>query len=257
MKYNYSNLKQEFSLPYLKTSFFAALFTTLITTSVNIAKDSNGIVYTVSKNIYLSVFGQNFNTGFFIDGIKNVISIFTRCVDVALSVLAIFFIIYFVARLIQKNIYNKTGKKRRAYLSELLWKNIVPNILEANEIETKFIMNSSQSVEIEKNLSIIKLSTVLKSHKEITDVVDREGIFEYISNNNVDKRYLNLLNEIDFQSIYILFCTEAKTVSLVQNKLSSLEAKDELLNELEKGYIDIKNKYDNLINILRTNKYLV
>lgn len=243
--------KQEKALPYLRTKFFATFFTALITVAINISRDGDGPLYTIYKWLCTTYFGNDTDGSIFISALKNLASIFARSIDVALDVIVIFYVIYFIISFIQNRIYSKSSKKHRQYLKELLWNDIIPNILEINKIEVEFLSKKDSLTNFNISHWRMILLASLNSHKDIMYMIYSEGIFETISsNNNVSKHYIDYLKNINILLIRQIFNEQLNTLKYICNSVEN----DALYNDyLYDEYNKILKEYNDVVNMINAN----
>ena len=243
--------KQEKALPYLRTKFFATFFTALITVAINISRDGDGPLYTIYKWLCTTYFGNDTDGSIFISELKNLASIFARSIDVALDVIVIFYVIYFIISFIQNRIYSKLSKIHRQYLKELLWNDIIPNILEINKIEVEFLSKKDSLTNFNISHWRMILLASLNSHKDIMYMIYSEGIFETISsNNNVSKHYIDYLKNINILLIRQIFNEQLNTLKYICNSVEN----DVLYNDyLYDEYNKILKEYDDVVNMINAN----
>lgn len=254
MGVDFSKLKQTNSLIHMKSKFFATFFTTLITAAINISRDSKGLLYILFRQIYISIPSLNANSSLLLTSLKNIVSTFTRCVDVALNVIIIFFVIYAAINITQRKIYSKRFKKRRQFLKAILWETIIPNLLEVNKLEVEFVSNINGLENTKKSHWCMVLSTLLEMHREVLSMLEREGVFEFVSDGKrVTKTYTKYLNEINFPAVYILFVEEERTLSLVCEKIKNEALYETVYNQ----YTLILKKHHDTIKRMKTNKILI
>ncbi len=254
MNFDFLKLNQSNSMPYIRTKFFATFFATLITASINIARDSNGVIYMLSKKLYFSLMGNIHSTSIVWLSLKNFGSIVVQCADVAFSVIIIFFFIDFTINRISNKIYSKVFKSRRKYLKELLWENIVPNILEISTKEKEFLkqINSFCTIDIEQ-LAII-LSTISDIHLDLLTIIFREGVFEKVEGNQkLHKYYIKYMESIKFPLLYVIFKEEEKIIQQICTILENTARKNDFYEIIFKQYNVILKKYHSVVNLINEN----
>lgn len=251
MNFNFLKIKQTNSLPYVRTKFYATFFTTLITATVNIARDSNGLIYMLCD--YL--FGAFTTSNMLFNVFKNVGIIFIRCVDVAFNVFVIFSVVDLFLGFVNKRIYSKVSKKRREYLKEVLWESIIPNIVEMSAKENDYLSKYENISERNKKQWCITLSALIEMHKELLKTIRQEGVFEQIGTTGCfNKHYKTYLNDINFSSVYVIFKEEEQILLNLCSVLEKQAPTDESYELLYKQFKDVCSGYYDLTKRLNTNK---
>lgn len=242
---------QEKELPYLRTKFFATFFTALITVTINISHDDDGLLYTLYECICTAFFKNDTDVNILISTINSFVSILVRSIDVALNVIIIFHLIYFIAFFIQNRIYSKSSKKHRRYLKELLWNDIIPSILENNKLELEFLSKKDSLTDFNIIQWRMILLASLNSHKDILNMINSEGFFETVSkSNNVSKHYVNYLKEINILLVYQMLNEQLNILTHICNSIKDdVSYNDCLCDE----YYEILQEYNNVINRINTN----
>lgn len=255
MKFDFLKLKQVASLPYFRSKFFATFFTTLITATINIARDSNGIVYVAFHKLYHRILGENIPASEFYQALISTVSIFVKCLDVALSVIIIFGISYFFVSIVQNRMYSKRFQKRREYLKELLWENIIPNIIEINNKEIELIKAKVNCGELDEKNWLITASALADLHIEISSLVLRKGVFEKIENDSkIRKYYLLYLETIKLPLVHIIFKQEKETIKKFCSILENEAKGNNTFAILHHKYVQICQKYNKITNLIDSNK---
>ncbi len=251
LKFNFKELKQEKPLPYMHAKFFATFFTALITVTINISRDGDGLFYLIIKNIYMSFSSDCSDENLFVLVLKNFASTLIRCLDVALNVIIIFYLIYFIISFIQNRIYSKSSKKHREYLKELLWENIIPNILEINKVEVEFLSNKELLTDYNKRHWKMTMTSLVNLHKNIMCTLNREGVFETISSkNNVSKHYVDYLKKINIVLVYDIFIEQKSTLNDICDMIKDdVRYNDHLYFE----YSELSKEYNEIVNMIKTN----
>ncbi len=254
MKFDFLKLKQVASLPYFRSKFLATFFTTLITATINIARDNNGILYVSCHKLYHNVLGENIPTSEVYQALISTAIIFIKCLDVALSVIIIFGIFYFFVSIVQNRMYSKRFQKRREYLKELLWENIIPNIIEMNRKEIELINVEVDPNGLDEKNWIITASALADLHIDLSTLVLRRGVFEQVeSDSTIRKHYLLYLKTIKLPLVHIIFQQEKETI---KNFCSILEAKSKVnntFNPLLNNYVQIYQNYNTITNLIDGN----
>lgn len=252
--FDFLKLKQTTSLPHLRNKFFITFLTTLITTTVNIARDSTGFIYVICRKLYYFilqfVFNENIPDDIVNTIIKNIGSIFVRCADVAVNVFVIFAIVDFVIGFVQNRIYSKFFKSRRDYLKELLWYNIIPYITQNHIKEIEIVSNDSSGTI--SNQWLVYLADMSEWHMKSTSMILKTGFFERVEGCKISKHYMKHLVNINFPAVYTIYKEEQKVIKKIVEQLDNKP--DESYTILFNEYSKILNNYNRIINLMNENK---
>ena len=240
----------------IKNEFFAALFAAVITMSLDLASNYNGVLYLLSK--------------FFFDNILYKYKIFNqliipfkvliKCLDSALLVVILYFILYISFDFTQNIIYSKSFQTKRKFLRSLLWENYIPRLLDLSELENQFINSTPNNNSL--SYWIIELSAVVEKHLIILRKIENKGFFELITDSKaISRNYKKFIQEINFMSIYCLFVNEHRLICEVIKVLQQLSgsANESTLNIVIEQYEIVKDRYYIVLQRLESIKkyYLV
>ena len=190
--------------------------------------------------------------------VKNIVSRFIRCLDVALNVIVIFYAVYFVLSSIQKRVYSKFLKKRKMYIRDTLWEYVLPNITKANSLEVDFISKNDRLSNIEERHWRMIFSSLLETQREVIAVINSEGVFEFITDiKGISKHYEAYIELINFPLVYIIFEEEYNTILEVCKIINSFVERDDSYSKLAAQYNQIEKDYSDILDRINSNKLLI
>ena len=250
-------MTQEHSLPYIRTKFLTTILTTLITLLTNMAREHNGLIYVLSRMLYNHFLGDMSSTSnpIFIV-LKNWGVLIVRCADVMCSVIIIFFLVHFIISKITGLVYRKVSKKRKEYLRELLWENIIPNMLDIGESERAFINQINTCNEVDKKQWAISLATITNLYQELMNKIINEGVFETVEGNkNLNKHYKQYIESIKLPLVFVIFAEKEMLLDEVCKELEKLSLLDSSYKIVNCEYKKIRKSFNNkIINTLKSNR---
>ena len=177
-------------------------------------------------------------------------SILARCADVTFNVIFVFVVVFFVIRFLQRVIYSKVFPGRRKFLKELLWEDIISNILEIGETQKNLISQIGKMSPEEIECWYMVLANMYKIQKEIIFLIEKEGIFEHVGNKS--KYYVRYLNDINFPLVYIIFKEEESLLRKVDDAIRNMP-KSTIQKKLSDQSEKICDEFHLIINTLNTN----
>lgn len=249
MKNSIWKIRQADSFPLSRSRFFTSFFATLITFSLNIARERRGFIYLLCKKIYLCVIGYLGCEGEILEVITNIGRIAAQLIDVAISVVLLYYCLDFIIRYIQNNIYSKISGKRRAFLRELVYENIIPTISEIGLREQEFICQNDLSCECKNSQAKVQLSKLASLHLDIIHAMESEGILETITKGQpLSKKYKKYLEYIRFPLLATIFCEEKRIVESVYKRIEEKYQSDASYKNLQVYYQDVLSGYRELAN---------
>lgn len=253
------NKKGDFSLSVFNSSIYVIFFVTVITNIVSsFLENSHGLVYTFFKDLYDSSINYELWQPLY-DFFKMIVRIFDAFLN-SLVIVVITYGVVLCARSLFKFVYKKSFRLYNRYLCKLVWEDIVPNIVKINseendlykaikEIKLKKKINLSEDTVLSNKIGYInlRLAYLINAHNQITKLINDEGLIEYVSKNNDNKKYMNFVNlrEFDFDNLYTVVQNENKMILAL---FSQIENGPNCFAKVSNGYKECNNNYDSIVN---------